>query len=64
MLDETDLMLALKRHWDSVGRDEDIAHLHLRRHAQRWSPAVYLARLLVDFVSRPACGTQIPRESS
>jgi hypothetical protein len=26
MLDETDLMLALKRHWDYVGRDEDIAH--------------------------------------
>jgi hypothetical protein len=26
MLDEKDLMLALKRHWDYVGRDEDIAH--------------------------------------
>jgi SnoaL-like domain len=26
MLDEKDLMLALKRHWDYTGRDEDIAH--------------------------------------
>lgn len=26
MLDEKDLMLALKRHWDYAGRDEDIAH--------------------------------------
>jgi hypothetical protein len=26
MLDEQDLMLALKRHWDYAGRDEDIAH--------------------------------------
>src|SRR5215212_6656081 len=26
MLDEKDLMLALKRHWDYSGRDEDIAH--------------------------------------
>ena len=26
MLDEKDLMLALKCHWDYAGRDEDIAH--------------------------------------
>ncbi len=26
MLDEQDLMLALKRHWAYTGRDEDIAH--------------------------------------
>jgi hypothetical protein len=26
MLDEKDLMLALKRHWDYSGKDEDIAH--------------------------------------
>jgi hypothetical protein len=26
MLNEKDLMLALKRHWDYAGRDEDIAH--------------------------------------
>src|SRR5829696_8497814 len=26
MLDEKDLMLALKRHWDYSGRDEDITH--------------------------------------
>ena len=26
MLDENDLMLALKRHWDYTGKDEDIAH--------------------------------------
>jgi len=26
MLDENDLMLALKRHWDYSGRDEDVAH--------------------------------------
>jgi len=26
MLDEKSLMLALKRHWDYTGKDEDIAH--------------------------------------
>jgi ketosteroid isomerase-like protein len=26
MLDEKDLMLALKRHWDYSGRDEDTSH--------------------------------------
>jgi hypothetical protein len=26
VLDEKELMLALKRHWDYSGRDEDIAH--------------------------------------
>jgi hypothetical protein len=30
--------------------------LHLRRHAQQWLPAVYLARLFVHFVSRPLYG--------
>jgi hypothetical protein len=31
MLDEKDLMLALKRHWDYAGRDEDIAHEFYRQ---------------------------------
>ena len=26
MLDDSDLMVALKRHWDYSGRDEDVAH--------------------------------------
>ena len=26
MLDEKDLMLALKRHWDYSGMDEDVSH--------------------------------------
>jgi hypothetical protein len=26
MLDETALLAALKRHWDSAGKDEDVAH--------------------------------------
>ena len=26
MLDDRDLMVALKRHWDYSGRDEDVAH--------------------------------------